>query len=68
MPNWLSAIPAIAKILEIFKSLVLYIVNAFRKKPSDILVEDDEIIQALKNAKDRQGRLDAAKKIQDLID
>lgn len=68
MFNWLAAIPAVAKILEILKSLVLYLVNAFKKKPEDVIVENDELIQALKNAKDRQERLDAAKKIQDLLD
>lgn len=68
MLNWLSAIPAIAKILEIVKSLVVYLVNAFRKKPSDIVMKNSEAVEELKNAVTKKERLDAAKKIQDLLD
>lgn len=68
MLAFLKAIPAIAKILEILKSLVVYIVNAFRKKPSDIVMENSEAIEELKNAVTKKERLDAAKKIQNLLD
>lgn len=68
MLSFLQAIPAIAKILELLKSLALWMVGLFKKKPSDVILENNEVIEELKNAITQKERIDAAKKIQDILD
>lgn len=68
MLAFLKAIPAIAKLIELLVSLFSKLVDKFKEKPSDIIVENAEVVDKLKEAKTKEERLDAAKKIQDLID
>jgi tRNA 2-selenouridine synthase SelU len=68
MLAFLAAIPAVAKILEILKSLIVWIKQKFEKQASDIIIENHEAIEELKKASTKEERLEAAKKIQDLLD
>jgi len=68
MLAFLKAIPAIASLISLLVSLFQKLVDKFKEKPSDIIVENAEVIDKLKEAKTKEERLDAAKKIQDLID
>lgn len=68
MLEFLKAIPAIAKLIDLLVSLISKLVDKFKEKPSDIIVENAEVIDKLKEAKTKEERIDAAKKIQDLID
>lgn len=58
-----AAIAALPKILDSIKSLAVML----EKKPSEIINESHEVIKELKNSKSKEERINAAKKLQDLL-